>query len=482
MFERLVVEVLRFYLKESKQPFEKIPKFDGYAPNGIHEIKGPTAIEVKYNLNRTPVSLIRNNLIKLGTKNLKNILLISNTQIGESKRRIVKKYIEIDLGIEVFLWTRDDIIKIANKIGYDYRSRERNIFKIHTQSEDEENSSGNVSNFNKNRKNKKIIKSLKKHIQNNGDISLFIGAGVSASAGMPDWDSLLKELIFSYFSKTLSEKISDDTNLKRVADNFDNIDSSTALSLARYLRTGFDRYSKSEENLFRDALHKTLYKSNKKQTSKLIKEIAKICEDKRGRDSTRTKAKVKKIITYNFDDLIEEQLTMEKVNHTSIYANYEMLPNDSLPVFHVHGYIPKDIEKFKASYDSELVFSEKGYHHVYNTPFHWSNIEQINSFRNSICVMIGLSLNDPNIRRLLDVSMSEQEEPKHFAFMKKSSLKSFTKGLKKKDKDVAKLFLKEHHNLIKQSLNDLGVKVIWYKDHDDLPDLLRDVFDSSNKT
>ena len=71
-----------------------------------------------------------------------------------------------------------------------------------------------------------------------------------------------------------------------------------------------------------------------------------------------------------------------------------------MPIYHVHGFLPKSGEVD----DAILVFSEQSYHSQFIDPYSWSNIIQLTTYLSNICLFIGLSLSDPNLRRLLDIS------------------------------------------------------------------------------
>src|SRR6185436_18817278 len=93
----------------------------------------------------------------------------------------------------------------------------------------------------------------------------------------------------------------------------------------------------------------------------------------------------------------------------------------SLPCYHVHGVLPfrrlHDL-KVEEGLDAEaraaalvrirpiignFVFSEDEYHTEYSDPYRWSNMTMINQLGRFSGLFVGLSLHDPNLRRLIDV-------------------------------------------------------------------------------
>lgn len=164
--------------------------------------------------------------------------------------------------------------------------------------------------------------------------------------------------------------------------------------------------------MFISAVKDALY-SSQRTSSPLIESITNLCIPK------RSGAKVKSIITYNFDDLIEESLSKVKLEYKTIYRDEEQHDSDELPIYHVHGFIPG-----RESFDREasLVFSEEAYHKVYSEPYHWSNLVQLATLRENNCLMIGLSLSDPNLRRLLEIAAQKQSKNcRHYAFIQRLS-------------------------------------------------------------
>lgn len=129
---------------------------------------------------------------------------------------------------------------------------------------------------------------------NRGNLTLFCGAGISYDAGIPTWNTLLKSL--------LKEVYSDNTDVPdidtRLANLFQKRINVSPLILAQYLKTLLGRK-------FTTTVRDTLYK-NCTYKSSTVDAISELSRPKRERKPLRA------IITFNFDDLIEENLAKEK--------------------------------------------------------------------------------------------------------------------------------------------------------------------------
>ena len=241
---------------------------------------------------------------------------------------------------------------------------------------------------------------------------------------------------------------------------------------ARYLRRGFENGNAGDPQAFQQALSAVLYGQivGRKTASPLLKELAKLCMP------LRTGAKVHSVITYNFDDLLEKVLTSEGIAHRSIYSARQHPLETELPVFHAHGFIPRNIEQFNGLEEGLLAFSEEGYHQLFKDPYHWANVVQLQAFQQRTGVLVGLSLTDPNLRRLLEYAAISRDEPRHFAFMKRTSVKDLLRvSRQNSDKksvlksEAANDFLRVHHSLQEQVYSELGLEVVWFDKYEDMP-------------
>jgi len=190
---------------------------------------------------------------------------------------------------------------------------------------------------------------------------------------------------------------------------------------ARYLRKGLSK-EHAEFNEFTKTITSNLYELRDTKyniNSTLIQSISNLCMPK------RTGAKVKSVITYNFDDLLERELKNKSIQFHSIYSESEYYDPDELPVYHVHGFLPQEKQNYDGLEKSTLVFSEEGYHQIYSDSYHWSNLVQLNNLREYNCLMVGLSMTDLNLRRLLDISARNLDKPRHFAFMRRMNKEKF---------------------------------------------------------
>lgn len=476
-FETFILNLLKIHLQKNNKPFVYDPRrmgFDALAPEGIEDIKGATQIEIRFNIDRRPTVLlmeqINKTLIRINDINeFDNLLIITPNPI--SKKTKDRLYINIkkrNFPFQIIFWEPEDLNKIVAKHRKEANEIANNLFSLRIESAVTKGS----KDWKKERDEK--IELLKK-LYKKGQFSFFLGAGVSSSAGMPDWNTLLNSLFVTYLTNEFDqeEKINDD-DITQIVDRLNEIDEPSALMAARYLRKGLDNNGKASEE-FTKTISSNLYKlrdSNRNIDSDLIKSIVELCMP------LRTGAKIKSVVTYNFDDLIERQLDAQSILYHSIYTDNDYTDPDELPVYHVHGFLPEAIDDYKALDKSTLVFSEEGYHLIYSDSYHWSNLVQLSNLRDNNCLMVGLSMTDPNLRRLLDIASRNTDKAKHFAFMKRLTLENFIR----KNDDViinntegAKKFLDRHHNLNEEIMRELGVSVIWYTNYDEIPKILREI-------
>ncbi len=280
-----------------------------------------------------------------------------------------------------------------------------------------------------------------------GRLTLVCGAGVSVGAGVPSWNELLLRLLGAMITR-----MSADHSLpidSADADRFHSKYSPSSLVVGKYLKNNLGKDFLKE---LRDAL----YISNPETCDVLtaIVDLSRPQRDGKPLDS---------IITFNFDCLLEDNLEKNNIKHKAVYGEGARNTPNELPVYHVHGYLPR---KGRIPPNMDVVFSEDAYHSQFIEPFSWSNLIQLNKLSQNTCLFIGLSLTDPNLRRLLDVANRKNPEKtlNHY-FIKKSPSSSKSKDTM----DKLALLLEE------QDANELGLSMIWIENYSEVPAILKQI-------
>lgn len=277
--------------------------------------------------------------------------------------------------------------------------------------------------------------------------TFFLGAGVSMDAGGPSWTELLRKIL-RRFKHIESKK---DFNKIYDACGF------SPIILGRYASSDDIRMKDISGYLQRYVLYRNVDPEN----SELINVICEAVIESRENSCIEEKVSVDSIITYNYDDILEMALENKGVSVARIYYKSKNRRNE-FPVYHVHGLIPQKERDIVSS----IILGEREYHEVYSEAFIWSNVEQLHALDRNSCFFIGLSMTDPNLRRLLDISRAgSDKEICHFAFLKRESL------FEPEEIEKNKL----HFNTIELQLRDLGVQVIWYENHKEVPEILRKI-------
>ena len=118
-----------------------------------------------------------------------------------------------------------------------------------------------------------------------------------------------------------------------------------------------------------------------------------------------------------------------------------------------------------------LIFSEEDYHKVYRDAYCWSNLTQLNAFRDSTCLFIGCSLTDPNVRRLLDIAAQNSESPRHYAILMRQSydLSSIEGSINSTTVD---LYERIDNNIRENFFESIGLNIIWIDKYEEIPKIL----------
>lgn len=395
----------------------RVYSFEMYFPNGISVLKIPanSILEIKRNLIADAIH--RSNDIAKQWKqkypNSRVFLLFEETTIVSDA--VLKSAKSLKL---TEIYKVDDFISQIDKIK-----------KINDEVKQED--------VNWKQKRKSLIDYAQFCFQEN-NCTLFLGAGVSQDAGGPSWNELLVKSI-KKMRKPLTKG-----DFKRIYEAC----SMSPIIMGRYIVNNI----KMKEILIKYLHDYVLYKSVDINKSNLISAICEMVSTK----------KIESLITYNYDDLVETAIRQKGIEVVSIYSKSRNLRGE-LPVYHVHGLIPEN----NSDVQSTPVFSEDDYHIIYSESYHWSNVEQLHALDRNTCFFVGLSMTDPNLRRLLDISHRDgDKEIRHFAFLKREKL---YKSDNKHEKN------KKHFNILEKQLEALGVYVIWYEDYKEIPKMLKDI-------
>lgn len=451
--------------------------FDAVAEDGYAGLPGPTAIELKFSpQGRRPFTSLLDSFVRIydsaqsaGMKGL--LFILAGDKLPAQKKKDLISLGE-PAGLSICVWDDSNIQELIET----HKARAEELLSnlaIISLSAFPESQKAATQRLSEN------ISRLHQAYEDN-ELTLVLGAGVSRGAGMADWNALLDALLVALINQKLStdRAISKD-DLEFISKQYRNVEGGNGpLLFARYIRKGMQQSLVAQPEFFLKAVTDTLYNSRDKQkgdTSGLLQELARMCIPRRGGSCIRG------VITYNFDDLLEKHLEQNGTEYRPIFHEGETASKNELPIYHVHGFLPRDRDKYTGIDKSLLVFSEEGYHKLFSDPYHWSNLIQLHHMIDSTCLMVGLSLTDPNIRRLLEISTNHHETPRHYALLRKISFEQFVKQVEPTNstasysKESIEKFLVMHHSIQEDLLKELGVNVIWFDNFEDMPQIVRKI-------
>lgn len=331
-------------------------------------------------------------------------------------------------------------------------------------------------------------------------LCLFLGAGVSQGSDLPSWKQLVARMYFSAMRgahQDADERIYPHY-LYAVADWYVERHLEPLDITARKIRACFQ-----EPDEFRWHLRRTLYRRflNREEIglqvpdsgtlqseNPTLRSIVKLCTP-----NAAGRRRARLVITYNYDDLVA--LALPRLA-TPVWAPGMPVDLSRLPVYHVHGYAPLRDEL--GSHPDEIVFTEQQYHAAAHRPYNWSNLIQMQYMAGRPGLMIGLSVTDPNMRRLLDAVSQLPERRPHFALLQRPSLPRpspaektvmYQKAMERArrlhltDAEPLERHLQEMEHTLRQVetfdlqrqetvLRDIGVQPIWFDHPSEIPALI----------
>lgn len=322
---------------------------------------------------------------------------------------------------------------------------------------------------------------------------LYLGAGVSMSIGLPSWNELIHALTVTMMSRkvnsaaraleelqaegraaTLSALLEEakqrrDTQkpilmmARAIKDEMgDDLTFQVALHLYAHLGGLWGRLGRLFGGFLRQAFggwpedHNIHRPISPLPTSELLDAVVALARPQ------REVRGVQAIVNYNYDDIVDERLRMEAVPCVTIRSGKDKQPRGSLPSFHVHGVLPMrafvgakvEVKKIDAG---NFVFSEDEYHTEYADPYRWSNLTQIGLLGRHRGLFIGLSMQDPNLRRLIDVTHKQYPEVWNYAILPRLGAPP--------DEDTKGAVLRNlSEDVEARTFQKIGVKVIWVDD------------------
>lgn len=193
------------------------------------------------------------------------------------------------------------------------------------------------------------IESIAKHLRN-GALKLFLGAGASRGFGLPCWRDLMIGII-------------EEHNLKHSQNKIDLVTYSEEAKSTSWLQSQMDIVEESPYYL--QFVKNSLYGEIEGERADaeywerlflnkapLLLAIAALCLG-------NTRGRVRQVFTLNYDDVLEQYLTLLGMNVFSSYEHFQERKFCDLEIFHVNGFLPADVKSGKSS--KEIILSRSSF-------------------------------------------------------------------------------------------------------------------------
>jgi len=461
--EQVVVRLLARLLSESNRPLEvsELGGFDAVAPAGVDSsLPGPTIVDITHTLKRVRSSRFLPDLLKaIAEYGAKSVLLIATGKLPQDRVDFLESNPKLS-DVVLKFWGPAKVAALIERfpdaVGGLIPELGAKAVAAMVQQAD--------SDWKERRK--RHIENLRR-VYFSDRLTLFLGAGASMDCGIPGWKKLITGLALQMVDEqtprdaTYESKGMNPAERLAIASALVGSQDGSPLLVGRYLENSLG-------GLFTKKLHEVLYASAiEAGEQSLITAVVRLCRPSRQREG------IYAVVTYNFDDLLERALTKAEIRCRPIYEEGTVPDSDELPIYHVHGRLPKD-----AGTDASpprLIFSEESYLSLQSDHYSWANFEQLKMLRETTCLLLGLSGTDPNLRRLLDIDFRQSKRAKHYLCLRRLTVSDLLGSSASVRTTVAQHFLNVHHTILEHSFADLGINVIWVDEYREMPAFLEQI-------
>jgi hypothetical protein len=337
-----------------------------------------------------------------------------------------------------------------------------------------------------------------------GRLTLYLGAGVSRDSGLPSWSTLIASLYYAAVDADWSPRwLAYPNYLYALGEWLLKKSGEPPEVIAGRIDTYFEQRSEFAKKL-EEALYlpwRQTYRSGQtpppaklRSGNLLLKAVAELCE------ATNARRGVHAVVTTNYDSLLEEVLRTGAASQrfVPIWEQADKLGAGKKGIFHVHGYLPA---RGQGSRYEQIMLTEAQYHGAASDPYSWSNLTLIQCFSATTGLVIGMSMTDRNLRRLLHALHQTQLRERQYVILKEPEVPAMStcdqqevheravtyserfagSGLKKGNQmgeDMQQILaelIRQEKTMAEKSFASIGVTPLWVKDYDEIPVLVEAV-------
>lgn len=297
-------------------------------------------------------------------------------------------------------------------------------------------------------------------VENSDDFVLALGAGVSIPSNISNWNTLCAALGYELFYSNLESDLPKYTRniLAQEVSNFifSEFDRDSALDT---LVEFFLKETHDDELEYYNTLYEILYAEYDVNSDYKTQLMTAIC-------SFINRHKVEKLVTYNFDSVLEQALA-NNYKSKEIEITSSMVKIENLEIYHVHGYIPYDYDgKTKIS---NLILTDTDFYNVAKKDGKsFTNIIQRDIFSTRNVFFIGCSFVDPNLKDVLKWRKRKNEfDNRLIALFKRPDFKLPNK--------TRKIAIGKYCALKENYFRQIGVEIKWFDNFNDLPQIINSI-------